>query len=124
MSTLLNLEQVKLFDQGLPEDVKNWLTDNVGVINTYEETWWFNYEQLNKTFSRAEALKEVFRRLQKDYTIPARYSTITTVVANGWQYLFKKTFFTNTDFGVHHACNAVLTIDNESLGLLFKLTWL
>jgi hypothetical protein len=124
MAVLLNLEQKPLFSQGLPGDVKDWLIDHIGDITTQEETWWFNYEQLDKSLTRSQALKEVLRRIGLDFTNPSRYSTITTIVAQGWQFFSKNTFHTNTDFGVTQSTNAVLTIENEIVGLQFKLTWL
>jgi hypothetical protein len=128
MAVTFTLNRVTRFTRGLPEEVKVWLCENIGSIITSTETWWYNNQPLEPSFTRSQAIAEILKRikheLKNDNYEPQHYTNTIHIVAKGWKFLSHYSFITHDKFGISETINVDLHIDDDVLSLQFKLTWL
>jgi hypothetical protein len=106
MAVTIDLEETSVFRQGLPQQVIEWLSTNIGYIYHKDEIWRHS-------------------NIQAEYEFPHECVVMTVIHACGWNFTRKRKLATSTDsLALQRSRSSILRIEDESHALRFALEWM
>jgi hypothetical protein len=125
MSVTIDLGETALFHQGLPKQVSDWLTWNIGPVYHTDEIWRHNEHVLESKLGRSKSLSAVLVNIQAQHSHAHECGTMMVVHACGWNFTSKRRFATGTDtIAVTHFHSSLLRIEDADNALRFVIKWM
>jgi hypothetical protein len=110
MAVTLDLNETAAFGEGLPQQVIEWLSTNIGNVYHKDEIWRHNQQVINS-------------HLKPEY--PHECVIMTVIHACGWNFTRKRKLATSTNsLSLQRSRSTILRIEDESNALRFALEWM
>jgi hypothetical protein len=125
MAVTIDLEETSVFRQGLPQQVIEWLSTNIGYIYHKDEIWRHNQQVIDSHLQPSYPLRTVLSNIQAEYEFPHECVVMTVIHACGWNFTRKRKLATSTDSrALQRSRSSILRIEDESHALRFALEWM
>jgi hypothetical protein len=125
MAVTLDLNETAAFGEGLPQQVIEWLSTNIGNVYHKDEIWRHNQQVINSHLKPVHPLRTFLSNIQAEAEYPHECVIMTVIHACGWNFTRKRKLATSTNsLSLQRSRSTILRIEDESNALRFALEWM